>query len=171
MNRSITSRREHSEQVTARFPYALEIGFFAGLIWGAVRWLAYYFKFTTVIPGFLIEPFFRHDFLVGTGGHVAGYLSFIVFSIVAALLYVYTASKLKGPWPGVVYGLLWFIVLYLLLGPLMGMLPPIGKISWDSVFMDGSVFVLWGVFIGYSISYEFTDERIREKKDMEFEFH
>ncbi|MCI3920164.1 YqhR family membrane protein [Paenibacillus sp. TRM 82003] len=147
---------------TNRFLYALEIGFFAGLIWGGVRWLFVYFGFTDVVPGFLVEPFFTHDFLSGTGGYLVGYASFIAMSIVAALIYALVGYKLKGPWPGVAYGILWFVGLYLLIGPMVGMLPPLGVNDWDSIWSDFSVFVLWGVFIGYTITLEFTDERSRD---------
>jgi hypothetical protein len=143
-------------------PFALQVGFFAGVIWGAVRWLLYYFGFTDVIPGFLVEPFFKHDFLNGTGGYVVGYASFIVMSMIAALIYVLFAKLLKGPLPGILYGLLWFGLVYLLIGPMVGMLLPIGKLDWDSIWTDFSVFVLWGVFIGYTITMEFTDERSRD---------
>ncbi|TLS52981.1 hypothetical protein FE782_06310 [Paenibacillus antri] len=149
---------------TKKLPFALNLGFFAGAIWGGVRWMFYYFGFTDVVPGFLVEPFFLHDFLAGTGGFLVGYASFIAMSIVAALLYTFTAYKLKGPWPGVAFGVVWFVAVYLVVGPLLGMLLPLGRLDWDSIWLDGSIFVLWGVFIGYTVNYEFTDEerRIRE---------
>jgi uncharacterized membrane protein YagU involved in acid resistance len=146
--------------------YAVQIGFFAGVIWGAVRWLFYYFGFTDVLPGFLVEPFFKHDFLNGTAGYFIGYASFIVMSIVAALIYVLFAKRLRGPWPGVLFGLVWFVLIYLLLGPMVGMLKPLGVNDWDSIWTDFSIFVLWGVFIGYTITLEFTDERDRETDKM-----
>ena len=149
---------------TNRFLYALQIGIFAGLIFGAIRWICHYFRFTGVIPGFLVEPFFLRSFLAGNGGHVVGTAAFIVLSVAASLLYAPIASKLRGPWPGALYGALWFCVLYLWIGPMLGMLLPLGKLSWDSFWTDGSIFVMWGVFIGYSISYEFTNERRRDKQ-------
>lgn len=59
----------------------------------------YAFHFTKVLPGFLAEPFFKHEFLMTAAGHLAGYLSFIVFSVAASLFYVLIFRKLKGPWP------------------------------------------------------------------------
>jgi hypothetical protein len=148
------------------FKLALHVGFFAGLIWGGVRWLFYYFGLTDVLPGFLVEPFFKHDFLNGTGGYLVGYVSFIAMSIVAALLYALVARKLKGPWPGVLYGIAWFVLVYLLIGPMVGMLKPLGVLDWDSIWTDFSIFVIWGVFIGYTITMEFTDERSRDSGEI-----
>jgi len=148
-------------KTTKKLPFALQLGFFAGLVWGAVRWLFYYFGFTDVVPGFLVEPFFLHDFLAGTAGFLVGYASFIAMSIVAALIYTFTVYKFRGPWPGVAFGLAWFVLVYLVAGPMLGMLLPLGKLDWDSIWLDGSIFVLWGVFIGYTVNYEFTDEARR----------
>ncbi|HZG85105.1 YqhR family membrane protein [Paenibacillus sp.] len=148
-------------QQTKKLPFALQLGFFAGLIWGGVRWLFYYFGFTDVVPGFLVEPFFLHDFLAGTAGYFVGYASFIAMSMIASVLYTFVAYKLKGPWPGVAFGIVWYALIYLLIGPLLGMLPPVGVNDWDSLWFDGALFVLWGVFIGYTVNYEFTDERER----------
>jgi hypothetical protein len=156
---------------TKKLPFALQLGLFAGLIWGGVRWLFYYFGFTDVVPGFLVEPFFLHDFLAGTGGFLVGYASFVAMSIVAALLYTYTASKLRGPWPGVAFGFAWFVVVYLIVGPMLGMLLPLGRLDWDSIWLDGSIFVLWGVFIGYTVNYEFTDEQHRTAENPLAETH
>jgi thiamine transporter ThiT len=142
--------------------YALYIGFYAGLIWGLVRWMFYFFEFTRVLPAFLIEPFFAKPFMNSWRGHTLGIGAFILLSIAASLLYVAVLSKRKGPWPGVLYGLIWWVLLYVLIGPYVGMLPSFRSLSMDSILSDACVFTLWGVFIGYSITLEFTDERNRE---------
>ena len=149
---------------TNRFWYAIQVGVFAAIIWGAVRGAVYYFHFTQVQPGFLLKPFLDDDVLEGTMGVIWGGVTFLVLSIFVSLLYAFALYKLRGPWPGVAYGALWFTLLYLLYGMLTGAVPPFGKISWDSLWTDFSIFVLWGTFIGYSISFEFTDERQRNKE-------
>lgn len=93
--------------------FALELGFFAGLIWGGLHWLVYWFSFTKVSPGFIAEPFFRHAFLTTAFGHFVGYMMFIVFSVIASMLYVLLLRKLKGPWPGLVYGVLWWAIIFI----------------------------------------------------------
>lgn len=156
---------------TKPIPFGLQVGFFAGAIWGAVRWISYYLGFTDVVPGFLVEPFFTHDYLAGTEGFLVGYAAFIGMSIVAAFLYLVLGhllwgdrSKLRGPWPGVVFGVGWYVLLYLLVGPMVGMLPPLGVNDWDSIWFDGCLFLVWGLFIGYTITFEYTDERERDPK-------
>lgn len=141
--------------------FGLLIGSFAGLIWGAVRWLLYTFQFTK-LPGFLAEPFFLHAFLVKWQGHLVGIVCFMVFSIAAAYLYVLLFRRLRGPLPGLGYGALWWAILFWAVGPATGTMPPPFKLGWTTLLSELCVFLLWGLFIGYSINFEFTDEASRE---------
>ncbi|WP_435171089.1 YqhR family membrane protein [Paenibacillus glycanilyticus] len=138
------------------------IGFFAGLIWGILRWLFYELKFTTELPGMLADPFFKSTYLKTGWGIVVGIASYIVFSVLAALLYKVLLGRLRGPWPGVLYGLAWWAVIFLLLGPVLGMSRQITVAGWNTLFSELCIFLLWGLFIGYSIAFEFTDEASRE---------
>lgn len=148
---------------TNKLAFALKLGLFAGLIWGALRILFYALRFTEAVPGFLIEPFFTHDFLSGTGGFVVGWLAWTAFSIAASLIYTFLLHRTRGPWIGVIYGLFWFAVWFVLLGPLFGMVKPVGTVSADTLWTEGCLFALWGVFIGYTVTLEFSDEREREQ--------
>lgn len=147
---------------TNPFWFAIYIGFFAGLIWGGLKMLEFGLKFTQVVPGFLLEPFFRHSFLLTWQGMFLGWASFIGLSIAASCLYMLFLRKLKGPWPGIGYGLVWWSLLYLLAGPLTGMVDGINQQDLTSFVTDLCLFILWGLFIGYSIAMEYTDERSRE---------
>ncbi|GKU79668.1 YqhR family membrane protein [Paenibacillus sp. L3-i20] len=159
--------REKEEQYkTNKWLYAIKIGFFGGLIWGIIHWFCYSMKFTKVVPGFLLDPFFRHSFLKSGWGVIYGIGSFILFSIVAALLYIALFRKLKGPWPGVLYGLVWWVIIFIGIGPAVGMMKWITKIGWNTIYTEFCIFLLWGVFIGYSIAFEFTDEVSREPVTM-----
>src|SRR5690606_31736195 len=106
---------------TNPWTFALNIGFFAGLIWGAAKLVFSYFEFTNILPGFLVEPFFKHAFLRTFNGYLVGWAVFIVMSVVAAYLYTLFFRKLKGPWPGILYGLGWWAVLFVAAGPLTGL--------------------------------------------------
>ena len=147
---------------TNRFSFALELGFYAGFIWGALRWLSYYLGFTKMVPGFLLEPFFKHSFLLSIAGQLAGWLSFIAFSVICALLYVFLFRKAKGPWPGIAYGVVWWAVIYIALNPLFHFTVNVKKLSWDTNITELCLFLLWGLFIGYTTAVEYTDEKQRE---------
>lgn len=147
---------------TNRWKFTLNLGFFAGLIWGAAKICFYYLGLTKVIPGFLAEPFYKHDMLASLSGHLIGWLYFVMFSVVAAFIYLLLFSKIKGPWAGIVYGLTWWSIIYLYLGPINGMMKWIDHLDWNSILVDASLFTLWGLFIGYTIAVEFNDEQLRE---------
>lgn len=142
--------------------YSLKIGFFAGLIWGIVRWMFYEMKFTKVLPGFAADPFFQSSFLKTGWGEVVGIGFFVLFSMGAALLYTLALGRLHGPWPGVLYGAAWWVVLFVAVGPMLGIMESVRAAGWNTLYTEICVFLLWGVFIGYSITFEFTDEASRE---------
>ncbi|MEX1029382.1 MAG: YqhR family membrane protein [Paenibacillaceae bacterium] len=139
--------------------FALYIGVYAGIIWGLVRWMFYILQFTKVLPAFLIKPFFSKTFVHSWIGHLSGIGAFILLSFIASLIYAIFLRKLKGPWPGIIYGIVWWFVVCVLIGPLIRMQPALWKLDLNSILCDACVFTLWGVFIGYSITLEFTDER------------
>lgn len=149
---------------TNAFAFALELGFFAGMIWGAIHWLCYSLKFTLIIPAFLAEPLFKHVFLKTGAGQIIGWLFFILMSIIASLIYVFIFRKMKGPWPGIFYGILWWVILFVAVGPLIHMVKPITVQTKNTIITEFCLFVVWGLFIGYTIAMEFTDERKREPK-------
>jgi uncharacterized membrane protein YagU involved in acid resistance len=142
--------------------FALYVGFFAGVIWGGLKTSEYFLKFTAIPLGFLIEPFYKHAFLATWKGMVLGGGAFILFSMAAAVIYYAVLRKAKGPYYGIGYGVLWWLLLYLLLGPLSGMVPPLAEMDLNSNITDGCLFILWGLFIGYSITFEYTNEQSRE---------
>jgi hypothetical protein len=142
--------------------FALVIGFWAGVIWGLLRMFQVYFQFTKVPVYFLIKPWGTRTFLRSYYGTLSGLLTFIVLSIIAAFVYTLVFRKMKGPWIGLGYGAIWWLVLFVWIGPWTGMTLAIGRQDWTSVITDFCLFLVWGLFIGYSISFEFTDERQRE---------
>ncbi|WP_223066527.1 YqhR family membrane protein [Paenibacillus caui] len=155
-------KNENTKKKTDPVWFALELGFFAGLIWGAVHGFFYFMRFTIVIPGFLAEPFFKHAYLKTQPGYFIGWLYFTVFSVIASLLYVLILRKLKGPWPGILYGIWWWVVIYGVLSPSLMLTEPLRTMGWTSVISEFCLFVLWGLFIGYTTALEFTEDRLRE---------
>jgi len=159
---SANGRGEERRGYTNPFTFCLSLGFFAGLIWGTLRGIAYWLKFTKLVPGVLADPFFRISFLKTGWGYAVGIGVFIVFSILCTLLYYSLFSRVGGPWMGVVYGFLWWAIIFGAAGPMMAIMPALTLIGWSTLFTELCIFVLWGTFIGYSIAFEFTDEASRE---------
>jgi len=142
--------------------FSIETGFYAGLFFGVLRWISYQMKFTTVLPGFLLDNFVTHAFLKTGWGIVAGIAAFIGFSIVCALIYMVALRKMRGPWPGIFYGIAWWVVLFGFVLPLLGITKWLYVIGWNTIFTEISIFTIRGLFIGFTITFEFTDEASRE---------
>ncbi|MHA7579755.1 YqhR family membrane protein [Paenibacillus vandeheii] len=157
-----TQRQGQAHYFTKPLPFAVELGFFAGFIWGGLHWLSYLLHFTIVPLGFLAEPFFKHNFIYTAAGHLTGWLFFIFFSLIASLIYTFTLKKFKGPIPGMIYGMVWWLIIFVLVGPKLDMVKPLNRLTWDSIITEFCFFLLWGLFIGYTVAMEFTDERKRE---------
>lgn len=155
-------KKEQATERTNRTLFVLNLGWFAGVIWGAVKILFYYLGFTKVLPGFLAEPFIKHSVLANWYGHLVGWLFFIVFSLIASLIYFVCFKKVRGAWLGIFYGIAWWALLYGLIGPWTGMMKMIHKLDWNSISTDFCLFTLWGIFIGYTVALEFTEDRQRE---------
>lgn len=154
--------RAAGQERTSVIAFAIQIGFFAGLIWGAVKAIEAYFRFTQIPAEFMAKPFFAASFMKTNAGFWMGWLIFIVFSILAALLYALLLRKTSGHWMGLLYGAAWWTLLYVLVGPSTRMMAWLWEQDWNTIITDACLFLVWGLFIGYSISFEFTDERDRE---------
>ncbi|WP_182300469.1 YqhR family membrane protein [Cohnella cholangitidis] len=132
------------------------------MIWGLVRWLATGLNFTKVSQAYLLDPFFPRKLLVGFYWQAAGLGMFILMSMLAALVYFAILGRLRGPWPGIWFGAVWWMLAYAWAGPLVGAVPPLNAIGWNSIVTDFCLFLMWGVFIGYSIAFELHNEAARE---------
>lgn len=156
---------EHKEKKTNPWTFSLSIGLSAGLIWGGFKVLFYYFEFTKVVPGFMVEPYFRHRYLTSVYGIFFGWGVFIFFSIIAAFIYTALLRKAKGPWPGVLYGAGWWFIWFILIGPISGMVKRVDKLDVNTLTSELCLFILWGLFIGYTVSEEFNELRHNQPND------
>lgn len=93
-----------------------------------------------------------------------GYVLFILMSIVAAYVYWALLGRLGGPWPGLLFGALWWGLLFFWLGPLTGAVPPLREIGLSSIVTECALYLIWGLFIGFSYAFEYHDEQAREPK-------
>lgn len=144
--------------------YCLTNGLYAGMIWGLLRWLTVAMNLTKVPQAFLADPFVKRGHLDTIAWHFVGLGLFFVMSIAAAYLYWLLLGKLSGPWPGLLFGVACWGLLYFWIGPVTGAIPPYREIGLGSMFTECALIVLWGLFIGYSHAFEFHNEAEREPK-------
>ncbi|OIJ16860.1 hypothetical protein BKP37_04155 [Anaerobacillus alkalilacustris] len=133
------------------------IGFFGGLIWSLVGYFAFFFNFIRVGPALVLMPFALGDWKNGYLGQLVGIALISFISIPISFLYRYILARFNSIWPGIGFGfVLWFIVFYFL-NPIFPGLKPLVDLDLNSIITGICLYVLYGVFIGYSISYEYSE--------------
>ncbi|WP_082233865.1 YqhR family membrane protein [Halobacillus massiliensis] len=151
-------QQDQTEPPQSILAKSLTVGFVAGLIWSTFGSIFYYFHFTQVSAAtFIFRSFWQTDW---TGSLLAEILSILVvglLSIFVALLYFLILKKKKGIWPGVIYGVLLFVVVFIALNPVFSAVPSWSEMTSDSYVTNICLFILYGVFTGYSISYEYRE--------------
>lgn len=147
---------------TEPYAFSLYIGCFAGLFASLIRLAAHFLRFTPFDNSFLIYDMFinleQSDLLV----QLLGGVSFIILSIIASIIYMLLFRNKKGPMWGIGYGLCWWLLLFIVL-PYVISWPTRGMVmELETQAFEACLFIIWGLFIGYSIAFEFTDEAKHE---------
>ncbi|ARK31411.1 YqhR family membrane protein [Halalkalibacter krulwichiae] len=148
------------EQAQLRYPTKVAlIGLFGGLIWSLIGYLTFYFHFIRVGPALALMPFALGDWKDTYIGQLVGVVVISILSIGVAFLYRFTLQKINKVWVGIGFGfVLWLLVFYVL-NPLFPGLKSVQNLDINTIITSMCLYVLYGTFIGYSISYEYAEQR------------
>ncbi len=153
-------KSQHIDQTKGRpmslLKKALLTGFVGGLFWSSIGSLVYYFHFSEVShASFTIRSFWNASWTNGIMGEMLSIVFIGIISIGISYVYYALLKKRPGMVPGIVFGLLlWFIVFYLL-KPMFSAVPALTEMETTTVITTICLYILYGTFIGYSISYEY----------------
>ncbi len=136
---------------------AFLIGAVGGTFWAFVGYAAYFMNFTKLGPSLFVKPFIPQESLDQPFAHFMGIGVAIVLSILVSLAYVFTLSKFYSPLIGVALGGGAFLFFFYAVSPLLGLTrQPIHLIGMNTFATELCLFILWGLFIGFSLSAEFS---------------
>jgi hypothetical protein len=138
-------------------------GFVGGILWSSLALLVYFFNFTDVRPNVILEPWALGDWKKGWIGSVFSILTIGILSIGTALLYYALFRKMKGIWVSMLYGVVLFVLVFYVLNPIFPGIDSFWKLSRDTIITSLCFYILYGVFIGYSISFEESERNAREE--------
>jgi hypothetical protein len=141
-------------------------GLFGGIFWSAMGYLAYAFNFSEINPGIILESWTVGDWKKGWVGIVVSMILMGIFSVGASYLYYFILKRLNGFWLGMIYGIVLFMLIFIVLNPLFPSMGPFNELSRDTIITSICLFIAYGLFIGYSISYEHQNHE-QEKKEVE----
>ncbi|TFB23828.1 hypothetical protein E3U55_03170 [Filobacillus milosensis] len=155
---------KQEERQSSVFLKSLFCGAAGGFIWGIVSSIAYFFSFSEVShASFILRTFFSGSWTEGWMGELISLCILTILAIIPALIYYLLFKQMHGIMPGILYGIgLWVIIFYFL-NPLFYFVPPLNEMTMDTIVTTACQFVLYGVFVGYTISYEHHDRRIVPK--------
>jgi hypothetical protein len=139
-------------------------GLFGGIFWGLIGYVAYLFNFTVVRPNVILEPwalgYWKNEWL----GTLISIILLGVFSVAAAFIYYFALRRIKGVWIGMGYGLVLFLLIFFVLNPLFPSIEPLNQMNRDTIITSICLYMVYGLFIGYSINYEYQNTTGKEKE-------
>jgi hypothetical protein len=145
----------------------ITIGFVGGVFWSGLAYIAYWLNFTEIHPNVIIEPWTIGAWKEGWLGTVISIILIGVISIAVAILYYVTLRKFGSIWIGIGYGILLFFLVFFVLNPIFPGIKPFFDLSRNTIITSICFYILYGVFVGYSISYEENEIRNSEKNTSE----
>lgn len=139
------------------------IGFVGGVFWSIIGVFVYYFNFAEVAPKtFILRSWLKTAWTDGWLGEVVSIFVCGFLSIAVAFIYYIILKKWYSMWGGVLYGILLWLLVFVVLHPIYPSIPSIQEMKLESIVSTVCLFIIYGVFIGYSIAYEYFDKRMKQ---------
>lgn len=149
--------QNQKEQPMSILTKVIITGFVGGVLWSLIGYLAYIFHFTIISPNLVLTPFAVGDWKYDTIGNVIGVFVNGFIAVIVALLYYAFLKNFKSIWTSIGFGIaLWAIVFYLLT-PIFPNLESVTKLDFNTNITMICIYILFGVFVGYSISFEHNE--------------
>lgn len=158
MGSKIKSEKNKQERPQALLWRTFITGFVGGVLWSVVGVFVAYFNFTVISPAsFVIRPWLNGDW---TNGWLAELISVIVIgfiSVLVAYVYYFLLRRLRGILPSILFGLVIWAIVFGFIARFFPNIAPILQLDNNTIVTTICLYVLYGVFIGYTISYDFLD--------------
>ncbi|HEK9101564.1 hypothetical protein KFD70_16695 [Bacillus pfraonensis] len=142
---------KQEQSITKKF---VQIGLFGGVFWGSIWYFLHVFSFTEAGPNYLLLPFALGAWKAGVWGNVLGIVCMGLLSILVAFLYKALFKRFEGILPGILYGLFWWSILFFGLGSIAPVIKNALHLPKETIVTTICIFILYGVFITYSVSFE-----------------
>ncbi|MGX1983047.1 membrane protein YqhR [Thermolongibacillus altinsuensis] len=155
--------QNQKEQPMPVIAKVLIIGVVGGIFWSMLAYCAYFFHFTELSPSLVLQPWAIGEWKDGAIGNIISFLVIGLLSILVALLYYALLKKRQGIWPGIIFGVILWLVVFYALNPIFPQLKAVKELERNTIITTICFYILYGVFIGYSISFEVTEMR-RQKQ-------
>lgn len=140
-------------------------GFIGGIFWSGLGFLAYLINLTDVHPNAILEPWTIGNWKEGWIGTIISIILIGLVSILAALIYYALLRKFLSILVGIVYGVILFLLVFGILNPLFPGISPLQELSQNTIITSICLYILFGLFVGYTISYEESEINYKKERD------
>ena len=138
-------------------------GFFGGVFWSYIGYCAYFFNFTDISPNMILSPWAVGEWKDSRLGNYISIFIIGLLSILIALVYYAVLRKMQSVWVGIIFGGALWALLFYVLNPIFPDLQTVGQLSRNTIITTVCLYVLYGVFIGYSISFEAAESERKQR--------
>lgn len=139
-------------------------GLFGGIFWAIIGYFCYLFGLTEIRPNVILEPwalgYWKNEWI----GTIISILFMGIFSVPVAFIYYWALKKWNGIWVGMAYGLVIFMFVFIVLNPLFSNIKPLFNLTRDTIITSVCLYLVYGLFIGYSINYEYENSKGKENE-------
>ncbi|WP_010631984.1 YqhR family membrane protein [Sporolactobacillus vineae] len=134
------------------------IGLFAGFFWGSIALVCQLIHFSSVGPSLLFSPFIPRKINQRMLTQFIAIAVICLISVIVALLFQLILSRFKTIWTGIGYGILLWAAVFLGLQHWLPGLPVFFRLGWNTFWTTLCLFMLYGLFIGYSIAFDLNEK-------------
>jgi len=156
--------RSSNRQDPPIIKYVAVIGLFGGALWSLVGFGFAFLNFMDVSPRFILTSWFEGAWINKTIGIIISVIIYSCLSVLLALLYYGVMRKIKSIFGSIIFGIVLWLLLFGLISPLFSDLPSFSKMNFDTGFSSFCLLLLYGVFVGYSVSYEYQELQLQKRK-------
>ncbi|GGP12788.1 YqhR family membrane protein [Oceanobacillus neutriphilus] len=158
--RRMSKKQEIKDNEESVLKKSMYTGFIGGVLFSLLGSAMYYFNFLEVTPKFYLLTSWVSAAWTDTWlGILFTTILAGVVSLLTAYLYYLILKKIKYMWAGMIYGFILWVVLFILFHPIFSGIPAVMEWSMNTWITTICLFILYGTFIGYSISYDYMDSK------------
>lgn len=138
-------------------------GLFGGVFWSFIAYIAFVLNFIEISPKLILQPIALGSWKNHTLGEFIGIILIGLISIGVAFVYYAVFKRFRSMWIGILYGAILWGIVFFILNPMFPDLKEIFELSRGTIVTSVCIYILYGLFVGYSISFDYNELTAADK--------
>lgn len=132
------------------------VGIFGGIFFSLFFIVLSFFHMIEIKPKNIVQPFYKERFTFLLEFPTLTFIVIVtIISCLVAIVYALLFKKKMSLLIGAIYGFIFWVLLYFFLPYFLTHYVTLEQVSFDSHVASSCLFILYGAFIGYSISFSY----------------